>query len=85
MKNYYTAKEVSEILGVSISKAYQVIHQMNRELTEKGYLTVAGKVPQRYFEERWYGSEKGQCNQSRGVTKGVDTSDGTKTDQYEGC
>ena len=37
-KQVYTAKDISEILGVSESKSYQYIRQMNSELEEKGFL-----------------------------------------------
>ena len=33
-KQVYTAKDISEILGVSESKSYQFIRQMNEELAE---------------------------------------------------
>lgn len=55
MKQVYTAKDVQELLGVSESKAYQYIKQMNNELAEKGYLTVRGKVPVAYLQERFFG------------------------------
>lgn len=49
------AKDVMAALGVSESKAYGYIRQMNIELEEKGYITVRGKVPAKYFQERFYG------------------------------
>lgn len=58
MKNYMDVREVSEGIGVSTSSAYKIIRKLNDELREKGYLTVAGKVPAKYFQERWYGFEK---------------------------
>ncbi|MCI8363374.1 MAG: helix-turn-helix domain-containing protein [Eubacterium sp.] len=51
-----TAKEVSEALGVKQSKAYSIIRELNQELCEKGYLTVAGKISRIYFHERIYGA-----------------------------
>ena len=54
---YITAREMSELLGISIGHAYKIIHQMNEELTKSGYLVISGKVPIRYFEKRWYGLE----------------------------
>lgn len=44
MQNYVVAAEVAEELGVSKGKAYAIIKQLNEELSEKGYLTLAGKV-----------------------------------------
>ena len=49
----YNAKELGEVLGCSESKAYQFIRQMNDELKDKGFLTVRGKVPAAYVEERF--------------------------------
>ena len=60
MKQFYNAQEVMEMLGVSSSKAYQLIRTMNEELQEKGYLTVRGKVPAAYLEKRFFGVEAGQ-------------------------
>ena len=49
---YVNAHEVSQLLGVSQSKAYQIIKKMK----EDGYLTIAGKVSRAYFNEKWYGA-----------------------------
>ncbi|MBS6677785.1 MAG: helix-turn-helix domain-containing protein [Clostridiales bacterium] len=54
-KQVYTAKDLQELLGVSKSKAYQYIRIMNQELSEKGFLTVRGKVPCAYVQERFFG------------------------------
>lgn len=54
-KQVYTANELAEVLGVSISKSYEYIRQMNEELKEKGYLIVNGKVPIAYVQERFFG------------------------------
>ena len=39
------AKDVSSMLGVSESKAYRFIRDMNAELQQSGFMTVRGKVP----------------------------------------
>lgn len=36
-KLYYTAKEVAEMLDVSVSHAYKVIREANKELSSKGF------------------------------------------------
>ncbi len=54
MKQYITAKEVSETLGVSVTKAYDIIRRLNAELESKGYLTVRGKTSRAYFNEKLY-------------------------------
>ena len=63
MRSYLTVNDVIEILGVSRSLAYKLIRNMNDDLAAKGYLTVAGKVPKKYFEEQWYGLEEGRKNE----------------------
>ena len=52
---YVTAEEAAEILGVSTGYAYKIIRGLNEELKEKGYRTICGKVPTKYFEEKFYG------------------------------
>lgn len=53
-KQYMTAADVAETVGVSVSKAYRIIKELNDELKSKGYLVVAGRVPTAYFTEKWY-------------------------------
>lgn len=50
-----TAKQVSEELGISLSLAYQLIEQFNKELEAKGYYVFKGKVSRRYLSEQIYG------------------------------
>ena len=57
-KIYITANELAEMLGVSVGHAYKLIRKLNQELEKEGFLVIAGKVPRRYFEKRWYGG----CN-----------------------
>ena len=61
-KQFVTAKEVAEIMGVSEGKAYSVIRQLNAQLNEKGYLTISGKVSRKFFEEKClYGEKVGEA------------------------
>lgn len=57
-KQYVDAREVSEALGVSEGKAYQVIRMLNKELKAQGYITIAGKCSRKYFEQHFYGYEQ---------------------------
>lgn len=57
-KIYVTAADLSEMLGISTGHAYKIIRQLNQELDKNGYITIAGKVPSKYLEERWYGGNK---------------------------
>lgn len=41
-KNYVTATELSETLGVSTGQAYKIIRRLNNELDKKGFITVSG-------------------------------------------
>ena len=54
-KKFITAADVQKILGVSRSKAYQILQGMNRELKAKGYITLSGKCPTSYFKQKFYG------------------------------
>ena len=51
---FIDAKEVSQILGVGMTKAYAVIKAYNAELDAKGYYyyTMRGKCPRKYFEKK---------------------------------
>ena len=55
MKMYITADEVAELLGVSRGYAYKVIRGLNDELKAKGFRVISGKVPRKYFQEKYYG------------------------------
>lgn len=52
---FIDAKEVGQILGVGMTKAYAVIKACNAELDAKGYYTMRGKCPRKYFEQKIYG------------------------------
>lgn len=53
-KRFLSAKDISLYMGVSLSMAYRIIRQLNEELSESGYITVAGRVSRSYFEEKTY-------------------------------
>ena len=67
MKMYITADEVAELLGVSRGYAYKVIRGLNDELKAKGFRVISGKVPRKYFQEKYYGmvvqKKEGICAQ----------------------
>jgi hypothetical protein len=52
---FINAKEVSQVLGVGMTKAYAVIRAYNAELDARGYYTMRGKCPRKYFEQKIYG------------------------------
>ena len=55
---FMRAEDVAKELDVSVSYAYKVIRQLNKELNAKGFLTVSGLVNRQYFHERVYGAGK---------------------------
>ncbi len=52
--HYYTAKEVQKLLGLgSIRTAQLRIKSMNEELQARGYWIERGKIPRKFFHERY--------------------------------
>lgn len=46
-------KRVMELLSVPKTRAYEVIKLLNKELEERGFLVVRGRVPEKYLRERY--------------------------------
>ena len=56
--NFLRVDDVAKELDVSISYAYKLVRQLNKELESKGIITVSGRVNKKYFMERMcYGSQ----------------------------
>lgn len=53
-----TAKDVAAELNCSKGYAYKVIHRLNSELEQNGYLVIAGKIPKAYFAKKFYGYQE---------------------------
>ena len=51
---FIRAEEVANELGVLKPYAYKLIRQLNSELKDKGFITIAGRVNRDYFNERFY-------------------------------
>lgn len=49
-----SAKEISELLSISIASAYRIIRQLNLKLEKMGYMVVSGKTPRKFFYENFY-------------------------------
>lgn len=56
---FMRADEVAKELGISRSYAYKLIRQLNQELKERGFLTIAGRINRDYLKERLYEAESG--------------------------
>lgn len=39
---------------ISVAYAYKIIRKLNQELSDKGFITVTGRVNREYFNERVY-------------------------------
>jgi hypothetical protein len=59
---FVTASEVAGDLGISKPFAYKLVKEMNEELRLKGFMTVAGRVSRKYYEEKFYGVSKERKN-----------------------
>ena len=51
---FVDAKDVAELIGISKSKAYQIIRDLNKELAADGFITIGGKIARHYLEERMH-------------------------------
>lgn len=56
MNTFMNVEDVMQTLEVSKSFAYKMIRDLNAELRQKGYITVAGKVSTKFFNEKFYGN-----------------------------
>ena len=52
---FIDVEEVREVLSIGKTKAYAIIKSYNRELAAKGFLTIRGRCPRKYFEQKIYG------------------------------
>lgn len=61
-KHFLTAAEVAEYMDMSVSSAYKLIHRLNMELKEKGYIVTPGRISKEYFESKIFisGGKKGK-------------------------
>lgn len=60
-KRFFTAKDIQEMLGVSLSYAYKLIRKLNAELEADGLVTIKGRISSKYLMERIYGlSDEGK-------------------------
>lgn len=62
-KKFYRAEDIADMLSVSRTSAYRIIHKLNDELKTSGYITVAGRVPKTFFDKRFYSEEIYECHE----------------------
>ena len=51
-KKFLTVDEVAEEMSISKSYAYKIVKQLNKELNQLGYVTVAGRINTNYFQKK---------------------------------
>lgn len=62
MANYYIGgPELAVSLEISEGKAYEIIRDLNKELKAQGYITIAGRVPRAYFNQKFFGGLEGNA------------------------
>ena len=52
---FLTAPKAAQLLHISTSHAYKVIHRLNQELKAQGFLTISGRISRDYLLERTIG------------------------------
>ena len=52
---FLTVPEAAQLLHISTSHAYKVIHRLNQELKAQGFLTISGRISRDYLLERTIG------------------------------
>lgn len=63
---FVTAPEAAQLLHISTSHAYKVIHRLNQELKAQGFLTIAGRISRGYLLQRTMGKESEEEAQQDG-------------------
>lgn len=54
LKHFYSSKDVKQILGLNSLRTAQLrIQSMNEELASKGFWIERGKVPIKFFHEKY--------------------------------
>ena len=65
-EQFLTVTEVAQLLHISTSHAYTIIHRLNQELKAQGFLTIAGRISRDYLLQRTMGKESEEEAQQDG-------------------
>ena len=49
---YIRVDEVCQLLDISEPTAYRMMNKLNKELADKGYITIAGRTNRAYFMQK---------------------------------
>ena len=52
-RTHLTADDIAYLLSRSQSVAYKVLNDLNADLENQGYYTIRGRVPKKYFCDRF--------------------------------
>ena len=63
---FLTVTEVAQLLHISKSHAYKVIHRLNQELKAQGVLTISGRINRNYLLERTTAAPKRKETEDNG-------------------
>lgn len=58
---FLTADDIMKLLEVSKATAYRIINTLNRDLQNKGYYTIQGKVTRAFFYDSYYISREDEA------------------------
>mgnify|MGYP001170024569 CR=1 FL=1 len=61
---FFTAIDLVNILEISQASAYRIIRTLNYELEKEGFKIVTGKIPKKFFFEKYYVDRKDYDNVS---------------------
>ena len=54
---FLSVAEVQGLLGMSKSYCYELVARLNDELEKMGKIVILGRVPTKFFLEKFYGRE----------------------------
>ena len=66
-EQFLTVTEVAQLLRISRSHAYKVIHRLNQELKALGVLTIAGRINRSYLLERTAAPKRKETEDNGGL------------------
>jgi conserved domain protein len=52
-RTHLTADDIAYLLSRSYTVAYKVLNDLNADLEREGYYTVKGRIPKKYFCDRF--------------------------------
>lgn len=69
--DYYTAKDIQQITGVSKSLAYEIIQKLQSTFVKKfpDTIKIQGKIPIWYFEDTMMNKRKDDKNEKNEIEK----------------